>query len=243
MNFWKAMRLLTGHTLRMEWLGMLVTLIFSVYMGVMMSIIVGELYREEELGNVPYFIDWVYLSILPAYGAAMSRTAMSVWRSDAFTKKLAFLRVYPIPASAIVGTRIAQTVIMLLVNIPIFQSITYALSPELREAVSIGNWIEVSMLFLCYSLISNLFFIWLEIGHSGKVYIAGYSIWFVLISIAAFASAMLGIEEQAFGSAISWTASDTSSLIVPCVLICSVLATWIGYRRIARRFVSRSMKF
>ena len=228
---------------RMEWLGMLATLGFAVYMGTMMSFIMGDLYGEEVSGRLPYIVDWLYLVMMPILGSVMNRTVFGIWRSDGYTKRLALLRVYPIPIGVIVGARIVQSILLILVSTAVVLSLIYTLSPELRDAVSAGNWINFGILLICYSLISNLFFVWLEIGHSGRIYLLGYFAWLALVTIAVIASDLLGVDDQAFAAALRWTESDVSAAIWPCGLILSSIAIWIGYRWIVGRVGTRSVTF
>lgn len=222
---------------------MLSTIAFAVYMGVVMGFSMGELYEEDLSKGVPGTVDWLFLVIMPLLGTVMNRTIFGTWQSDGYTKKLALLRVYPIPVGVIVGTRIVQSLLLVVVNTAVVLSLEYTLAPELRNAVSGGDWIEFGVLLAGYSLIVNLAFIWLEMGHSGKRYVQGCFAWIALVTIGVVLAALADVEDYAYEAALRWTASEASLWIWPSALLASAIAVSVGYRIIVRRVGSRSASF
>ncbi|MFC5531479.1 hypothetical protein [Cohnella yongneupensis] len=244
MSYWQAARMLSGHLWRREWLGVLGTLAFSLYMGSVMSINVGQLFSGDEVAvGLRVMVDWLYLVLVPIFGTVMNCTIFSIWRNDLFTKKLAILRAYPIPVSVIVGSRIGQSVVMVVTNIAIALSLQYALAPDLRAAVSGIHWFEFGVILASYSLIVNALYILLEQGYSGKRYVQGYLIWFGIVTAGVIALGLLDSHRHFVTEALGWTESGASPAVVACALLCAGMALALCYRKTVNRIRSRSITF
>ena len=242
MTYWKAVKLITGHLWRREWLGMSGTIAITLYMGGFLSLSVDDLFSEE--GTAPVFyglMDWIFLLLMPCLGIVMNRTIFTMWREDTYSKRLAVFRAYPIPASAIVGARFAQFLALASINTAIVMTMAFTLSPDLRNAVSGARWFEFAVLWACYSVIVNAVLALLELGASGKRYVQLWIAWYAFVTVAVVAMTLAGVHP--FMEALRWTGSDASSAIVAVAVVCAALAVRIGYRATVRRVASRSISF
>lgn len=242
MTYWKAIKLMTGHLWRREWLGMSATVAITLYMGFFLSLSVNDMFSEEGKASVLFgFVDWIFLLLIPCLGMAMSRTIFSMWRDDVHTKRLAVFRAYPIPSSAIVGARFAQFLALAPINTAIAMTMAFTLSPDLRNEVSGARWFEFAVLWACYSLIVNAGLAWLELGFNGKRYVQLYLIWYGFVTLAVAGMTLAGIHP--FMEALGWTDSGFAPAIVAVAVVCAALAVRAGYRATVRRVASRSIAF
>ncbi|WP_027085983.1 hypothetical protein [Cohnella panacarvi] len=244
MSYWKALRLLSVQLWRWDKKGYIVAFAFSVYLGATMSLNANELF-DGEADEIPTaligIIDWIFLAAMPIMGSCMNRTIFSIWRDDSHTRRMAVLRAYPIPLPVIIGSRIAQSVLLAAINVTAMLALIYALSPDLRDNVSILRWIAFDAMWICYSLIAGSALIWLELGHSGKRYVMTYLIGFGVVTAIVVAMSWLSIHP--FLEVLAWTKLGGSLAIILGLLAVAIAALWIVYRVTIRKIRTRSLAF
>lgn len=242
MTYWKAVRLLTGQLWRREWLGMSATVVVALYMGSLLSLNLNAMFTDEKIPEgLRGFVDWIYLLLMPCLGMVMNRTIFTMWRDDSYTKRLGLYRAYPIPTSAVVGSRFTQFLILVPVNTTIALALEYAMSPDMRNAVTGVRWFEFAVIWTCYSLIVNAAFVLLELGVNGKRFVQGYLAWYGFITVLVVALTLAGIHP--FIEVLKWTESDYAPASVAIAVACAVLAIRAGYRATIKRIANRSISF
>jgi len=244
MSYWKALRLLSGQLWRWDMTGYIVAFAFALYIGATMSLNANALFGSEA-DKVPSaiigIIDWMFLAIMPIMGSCMNRTVFSIWRDDSHTRRMAVLRAYPIPLPVVIGSRVMQTVLLTTINVTAMLALIYALSPDLRDNVSIVRWIVFDAMWICYSLIVGSVLIWLELGHSGKRYVLIYLIGFVIVSAIVITMSWLSVHP--FTEVLAWTELAGAPAILLGLLAAAAAALWIGYRVTIRKIRTRSLAF
>ncbi|MBO9599695.1 MAG: hypothetical protein J7559_17960, partial [Cohnella sp.] len=222
----------------------IVAFAFSLYLGATMSLNANALFGSEA-DEIPSaligIVDWMFLAAMPIMGSCMNRTIFSIWRDDSHTRRIAVLRAYPIPLPVIIGSRVAQSVLLAAINVTAMLALIYALSPNLRDSVSVTRWIAFDAIWICYSLIVGSALIWLELGHSGKRYVMNYLIGFAVVSAIVVALSWLSIHP--FMEVLAWTELDGSPAIVLGSLAAAASALWIGYRATIRKIRTRSLSY
>ncbi len=244
MSYWKALRLLSGQLWQWDKKGYIVAFAFSLYMGASMSLNANAMFGSEA-DEIPSaligIIDWIFLAALPILGSCMNRTIFSIWRDDSHTRRMAVLRAYPIPLPVIIGSRIAQSVVLAAINVTAMLMLIYALSPDLRDNVSIARWIAFDAMWICYSLIVGSALIWLELGHSGRRYVLSYLIGFTIVTAIVVAMSWLSVHP--FAKVLAWTELDGAPAILTGLLSAAAGALWIAYRVTIRKIRTRSLPF
>jgi hypothetical protein len=192
MSGWKAVWAIARSEWKRERYGMLFTLLFALYGGGLCGFLLNALLGPDDAPSVLYvMVDWMYLMMLPVCGLLFNRTAWAISRDDVYTKKLAHWRTMPIPAEKILQARLLQGIILVLVIGFAFLMLQYAIAPALREQVSITQWLAVGTIWLGYALLINGFFIWIEMGCSGKRYVRLY-LTFMIVTMVVPVSLTLG---------------------------------------------------
>ena len=234
--------MLFGQQWRWDRKGYIVALGFALYMGGTMSFNANALFGEDEIPSAfRGIIDWLFLAIMPIMGTCMSRTIFSIWRDDSYTRRIAVLRAYPIPLPVIIGSRIAQSVVMVPVNVTVMLAVIYVVSPDLRDDVSVMRWIASGIIWISYSLIVNAAVIALELGYSGKRYVLCYLIGIGTVSAIVVALSWRGVHP--FMEVLNGMKSDGAAAIVLGAIGCAAAALWFGYRAAARKIRERSIAF
>lgn len=244
MSYWKALRLLSGHLWRWDLKGVIVTFLFSLYMGATIGLNATNAMFSGEGAPGAFkglVINWIFLLIIPIMGSCMNRTIFSIWRDDSYTRRMAVLRAYPIPLPVIIGSRVAQSVAMTAINVTVMLAMIYAQSPDLRDSATVGQWIAFDGIWICYGLIINAAAIGLELGYSGKRYVMIHTIKDLIVSAIVVALAFIDINP--FMEVLTWTELDGALAIVLCAIGLAVTALWLGYRATIRKIRTRSITF
>lgn len=243
MSYWGALRVLFGQQWRWDRKGYIVALGFALYMGATMSFSANGIFGGEDIpSELIGVIDWMFIAIMPIMGTCMSRTIFSIWRDDSYTRRIAVLRAYPIPVPVIIGARIAQSVVMVPFNVTAMLVVIYALSPDLRDEVSLLRWAAFGAIWICYSLIVNAAVVVLELGYSGKRYVLFYLIGIGTLTAIVIALTLWGVHP--FLEVLGWTKQGGgAAALVLCAIGCAAAALWIGYKTTTRRLRERSIAF
>ncbi|TVY01268.1 hypothetical protein [Cohnella terricola] len=239
----QAVKYIGAYLWRRERFAMLLTLLFACYLGTMSSFTVDSLLRGEE--GVPRalygVLDWMYLTMFPTFGLMMNKSAWGMWRDDTYSKRLALWRAMPIPVASIVKARLLQSFVGIPIIGTVFMLLQYSLAPFLRETVSPVQWAENGLVWICYSFAAVSFYVWAELGFSGKIYCLFYfgyiavtailSVVFTLNGIYLFQE-VLGVIERGYGGA----------LIAGMTLVAAI-AIWVAHRTTVNRIRTRSLTF
>lgn len=107
--FWLALT-----ELRQRWIGLAGGLLFALFLGLMFGVLLNGYTRDPEAANMnDLLVDYLLIAVLPVMGTTFSREYLS-WSSlkkDPFLKRLGFLRMWPIPLSVIVWSRLIYSLI------------------------------------------------------------------------------------------------------------------------------------
>ncbi len=115
---------------------MLWTLLFIMYLGFTMSFVVSM--QLGESGALNPAADFVMLVLIPFLGFIYNRRTFKYLQEDSYTRMLAFLRILPIPVSAVIMSRIQQAVLAFIVNSVVFFILLFTISGTLRVYAGTG---------------------------------------------------------------------------------------------------------
>lgn len=238
---WRAVAALTRFELMREWLGIVMTLLFAVYGGVMCGMFLNDLYSEDEIPRTMYaFVDWMYLFTTPALGLLFNRAAWTIHREDSYTKRIAYWRSMPIPLGVILKARFVQGAVLLAVASSIFFLLQYGMASSLREHVAFGQWLANGFLWLCYAAAANALLIWMEMGFSGKMYMICYCGFAALTLIVPILLNMA--DFHLFERTIEAVLSGQSYWMLPA-LAAAIAAVIAGYKVILGVMKRRTYRF
>lgn len=238
----QALRIIGTYLVRREWIGAVATLVFALYLGGVISFTIDGLLGEEEIPvSLTGFVDWMYLTMFPCFGLLMNKSVFAMWRDDVYTKRIAHWRSMPIPLSAIIKTRILQSVIMLPVIGGAFILLQYTLAPELRDSVTLGQWFTAGLLWLCFAFIVNAVYIYMELGNNGKRYTL---IYLGLMVVTAILVCLLTWQSvHLFSEVLRISKSDQAPVWIIFLVLLAIIANWVGYHLTLRRVRARSITF
>ncbi|MEK0312519.1 hypothetical protein [Cohnella sp. 56] len=241
MTEWRAARALAAFEFKRDWLGMTLTAVFALYVGMIMSTAIeATLGSESPSRYMSCMTDWLYTFALPAFGCAMNRTVLGFWREDIFTRRLSHWRTMPIPIGGMASARMLLAVVTISAAGTIFFASQYMLTHELRETVGIGAWIAAAVTWLCYGLALNSFYLYLEMGFSGKVYVKTYLC--VCLGLGLLAALVAWERISLFRELLD--AAKAAPLLMPLAAVLIAAAVLAVMRRVLiKRMESRSFTF
>ncbi|MFC5699687.1 ABC-2 transporter permease [Cohnella faecalis] len=241
MSVWQAVKHLGRFQLKSDWLGFVLTLLFVLYSGGLISVTLNDVLTDPETPkNANGLIDWMYLCLFPAFGLLINKNSISVWRNNTYHKRLSHWRTMPIPAEAIVLSRWLQAAVMVPLNGLVYLFLQYAISSGLRAEATAIQWLENAIVWIGYGLVVNAFFIFLELGYDGKKFTVIYTSFFV---VSAAAVAFLTWQDiHVVDTVLAQIQTGRVWLPILSVLLAAV-AFREGFRLTLRRIKSRPFTF
>jgi len=238
----QAVKYLGTYLWKRERFGAVFTLIFAIYMGSIISLDIDSTWKEDEFPRVlGGMVDWIYLTMFPIFGMVMNKTSIGMWRDDYYTKRTAHWRTMPIPIAAIVQARYLQTAVVLPIISVVFLLLQYVVAPNLRESISLMQWIENGLIWICYAFIINVLFVLWELGYSGKLYCLFYFGFMLMMSILV--AILTWQRVHLFQEMLKLTQEGHAPVIIIGLAITVAAAFWIGNKVTINRIKKRSITF
>lgn len=203
MSSWQGALKLFRHEMRRSWVGVLITIGFYSYIGFVLTVVLGDMLASMKSGEglVVFPVDFLMLTLLPNMGFVMNRTVFHYWKTNSFTRKIAYWRTMPIGFQSIVISRMLQLVAMLTIVGVYFFGLEYALVGELRETLSFGQYLLFALFWMGYALMMGSGYMFAEQCFSGRTYLLvcwGYIMLFILIVTGlwylGFSPSLLSLE-------------------------------------------------
>ena len=219
------------HELSRDWIGIVFTVVFSLYL----ALITIAIYNDEER-IMSWLLDMVFLVTFPSLAFVMNKTTMRFWREDTYTGKLAEWRTLPIPLSHLVIGRLLQLVMVLTLVLTIFFTTQYVLVDRLNEQISVGAYILFALFWYCYALTMAVAHVYFEIGHSGKAYAL-----FCYINVGLFVliSVVIGIAKAGIVQGLLDELEKGHWWYTAAAFAVCISTLYSGYRIIKRRLKQR----
>lgn len=171
MSDWQDAWYIFRSEMRQSWMGVLFTLLFFSYFGLItMPNFIEMMVQEDPNTDIGWITDFLYLTITPIMSFLMNRSIYRCRTDDPFTKRLAYYKTMPISLNAIVIARMLQMFAVLITVGTFFYSLQYALADRLRELLSIEQYLIFVFIWIGYSITIGCVYIYFEQAHSGRVY-------------------------------------------------------------------------
>lgn len=217
---------------------MLWTLLFIMYLGVTMSFVVSMQLGDSAALNPA--ADFVMLVLIPFLGFIYNRRAFKYLQEDSYTHMLAFLRILPIPVSAVIISRIQQAVLAFIVNSVLFFILLFTLSGTLRVYAGTGFFVSFALTWVGYGMLIQAIYIHLEFLKKGKAYFWLSLVIMLVCGIIAMAVRIYGVN------LVSTTAyfSKEWQLLSPVMwgaLAAGAIGMFVSYRMTLRRLMKRDL--
>jgi hypothetical protein len=243
MREWKSAWRMARFGWRRDWPGMLFTLLFAVYGGLICGFTLDSIIRNEETIEIrvlDVITDSMYLMVFPVFGQLMNSTAIFVMRSDIYSKKLAHWRTMPIPLKTIVSARWLNAVLLSIVNGLVYQLMQFAVSPAIREQLSWAGWLGAGFVWFGYSLAIQAAIIWMEMGVSGRRYVVFY---WVFVGCCLLLAGALRLFDVKLVRAVMGELQAGHYFWLAASAAVAAAAMIAGYRLTLRRLRERSYVF
>ncbi|MGW9527227.1 hypothetical protein ACWHAM_05640 [Paenibacillus terrae] len=229
---------ITRQDFRSNPYALLWTVLFIMYMGVTMSFVVSM--QLGESGALNPAADSVMLVLIPFLGFIYNRRTFKYLQEDSYTHMLAFLRILPIPVSAVIMSRIQQAVLAFIVNSVVFFILIFTISDTLRVYTGTGFFVSFALTWIGYGMLIQAIYIHLEFLKNGKAY-------FWLSLVIMLVCGIIAIVVRIYGAnLVSTTAyfSKEWQLLSPVMwgaLAAGAIGMFVSYRMTLRRLMKRDL--
>jgi hypothetical protein len=238
MTIMKQAWIITRQDFRNNPYAMLWTLLFIIYLGFTMSFVVRM--QLGESGSLNPAADFVMLVLIPFLGFFFNRRTFKYLQEDSYTHMLAFLRILPVPISAVIMSRIQQTILAFLVNSVVFFILLFTLSGTLRVYTGAGFFVSFALTWMGYGMLIHALYIHLEFLKKGKAYFWLSLVIMLICGIIAivirFCGANLVVETARFSK--DW---QLLSPVMWGTLAAGAIGMFVSYRITLRRLVKRDL--
>jgi len=196
---------------------------------------------NEAIYPTTFAISLVISLMFQTLGFGMGRDYFSkYYRTDLFTKRISFLNTMPISINQIILARYIQhTIILISMNIIIFSVIGIWTNLFDVYGLTTANFIQLIFTWFGYSSLFGSFYILMEFGFHGRVYLVAsiivvtcYTIGCIFISIY--------YRLSIWHIVIDWI--KAYGYIIPCVsLVAGGLVTFLMVKLLQRRMKTRDL--
>lgn len=183
---WRSAWILTKWHFRHHWLGIVGTLLFYSYLGLVSVAMLNEFITNRKLSVMT---DFIFMISFSNCGYMFQKGSKLNWNMDGYTRRLTSLRLLPIRLQDIVASRVMHMAFCSILAISVFFAWQYSISPEMRHLLDPLQLIEFACVWFGFALAVSSLYLYLELSKSGKalfVYSTGIVLVFLLLSIALY---------------------------------------------------------
>ncbi len=219
---WQRAWWITKQSLRRSKIGFLISVLLNIYLSVIIGFMsIREIYsipREQLTWRETFVTDGLLLICVSVMGFVMTKDYRTYWSSDSFTRRLVFLRAMPIRVEEIVLARFQQMVVcMLLLSASFFLPLYYF--SGFADQISVWQYIEWAVTWLGISIMIGGFYVYVELGTTGKQYLL---VSFLVTGLTLMAAIAIGLT----GFSLFLTTVD---LIEQYGLLVPILSHIVGF--------------
>ncbi|MCR8845154.1 hypothetical protein NQ117_15835 [Paenibacillus sp. SC116] len=166
---WRDAWFIVKQEFRTSPIGLLLTLLFMVYLSVMTYPMVQMVF-DKDVGIISTILmDFYLVLIFLSLGNLMNRRSTRYLSDDSYRKYVIKQRILPIGIETIVRARYLQLCILALVNGTVFFFVSYFVT-GLGEITTIGSYVLFVLIGLTLNVLINVFLTYCEWRMSGKNY-------------------------------------------------------------------------
>lgn len=177
-------------------------------------------------------VDILMLTCMSAMGFMMTKEYRTYWSHDTFSKRVLFLRTMPIRVEELVLGRFQTLLVSLLSISIIFFGALYFIA-GFRDRLDLLQYVEWIILWLCFGIIMGGFYVYAELGGSGKRYMLVCSVGGIGTILLAVVAGMTGL-----GIVIkSVELVERFGILVPLLSLLLTVPITMGWIRMTERRV------
>ena len=162
----QAMRIVSKE-LKNDKLQIIWTILFMLYMGLVISYLINSLF-EERFYNP--FADFMMIMFSSMLGYSFSRRSFKFLMEDSYTQVLYYYRSVPVPTEAVIVSRAIFGIVSFAVNSVVFFGLVYFIAADLRTALNLAAYISFGLTWVGLGILVNGLHIYFENLISGKAY-------------------------------------------------------------------------
>ncbi|MFB9325653.1 hypothetical protein ACFFSY_06920 [Paenibacillus aurantiacus] len=240
MSSWQGALMLFRHEMRRSWVGVLITIGFFSYFGFILVLVIGDMLSgmQNGEGDAAFPIDFLMLSLLPNMGFIMNRTVFSYWKTNPYTRKLAYWRTLPIGFQSIVLYRMLQLVAMIAIVGIYFFGIEYAFVAEFREMLSFGQYLLFALFWMGYALLVASTYMFAEQCYSGRTYFIVCWCYIVMYALVVAGLWYLDISPTRLSIELAGEGNPAGALIL---IVAGIVALLVSGHYIRQKLERRNL--
>lgn len=202
---------IVSKEIKSDKLQMLWTIVFILYMAVTLSFFMNSMFEERDYINPT--ADVLMLIFIPMLGFYFSRRSFKYLTEDSYTQMLYYYRSIPVPAEAVIVSRIFMGLLAFAINGIIFFGVIYVLADDLRYSMDLMAYISFGLTWIGIGILTTGLLIYFEFMKSGKVYCLITFLLMTIIAVVLWLLFIAGIRFSLFDYIT--TASKRRELLSP----------------------------
>lgn len=232
---WRQVWLIVGREFKIDRYYLLGSLIFIIYMGFFVGLMLGQLRQDTRLGLLADLMFWAVASMVGYY---FSRRIAKYIAEDSYTHTLAYYRTLPISANVLASARVLQLLLATLLNGMLLFGIMYASSASLREQLDLGAYLVFALIWTGFGLTLNGLYVAMEFLLKGKAYFWSSLVLMIgiMLSVLALHVSDVHVVESSIRISADQGAASPAMWVLLALGAVSVCASYIVIaRRLPRR--------
>ena len=155
--------------MKMFGLSYLLSVLFFILYSLFFYVIIEDALSGDRMAM--HLLDFVLLFFAQVFGLGFTKfNFTNPFRQDPYTKKVRVLRRMPISCTDIVNARYLQMLVVAVVNTLAFLLPAYMLSSAAQQMIAWPEFLTFCYMIYCFSVAMGSFYVYLELGYSGKRY-------------------------------------------------------------------------
>lgn len=236
---------LASHELKNKWLVHLGSILLYGYCGLALNTMVGPLTAALDSRAASVFLalasNFFILTVVSSLGFSFTKEYMSYWKTDAFTKRLFFLKTMAVSNRVIIYSRFLQILIMVIVMSVAFYSCNYAILAIFGRTVpDLGDFVSLALTWMGYSIVMGSLCVYWELGVHGKAYLLRSLILLPVYAISAYLLWIAAAGRPIWIVTMEWVRHY--GLLIPMIsLLLAAAAVYVSGHMLAKRLNQRDL--
>lgn len=183
-------------------------------------------------------IDLIMLLFAQIFGLGISKYhLLNPFRHDPYTAKMRMLRRLPIRTEEIAAARLANVMLLSVINTIMFFVPAYIALPNFQEQVGVGGLIASLYIICLISIIMSSMYAYIEVGYPYKLYFKISCLCIVLTIVLLIVLNQFDVHPTIW--LLRQAEQGFSPLIYPLSLVITGFIVYMFWRIIARRLEQR----
>lgn len=242
---WPNTKKLLTHQLKQHIIPLIGSMAFFLLMGFMAGgMLISLEHMEDESAfalMIQYIsVDWVNFAMICVIGHCFTKESFNFVRKDSYSRTLAFYRKFPVTNREITAARFAEFLLILPVLAACYYT-PYFFVARTQSGLNLtaSGFITVVLVWLGITLLAGGFYLFLELGYSGKAYLLRN---FMVVGTALVVLVILNLcgIHLVYGS---FTLARQVPVWIPPVISLAIggASLWLWYGKTVQRLTVRDL--